>query len=140
MTTVYRYNPQTKRMDTVVVEGGNGGNGEYRTWMGIPSDVVSTLLRYAREDKIDLGVGADTDRASATAKGKALKLYLMAGIREFISQRDAKAKVDADIAEAAAKANAKAPEAAPVLTVPQPASNGKPKQVQGTPKVTTLVR
>ena len=128
-------------------------NGEYRTWMGIPSDVVTSLLRYAKEDKIDLGAGADTDRASAAAKGKALKLYLMAATREFISQRNAKAKLDAEAAEkakldaeaaeaaeAAAKAKAGAPGTVRVSTVSQPASNGKPTQVQGTPKVTPLVR
>ena len=147
MTIVYRYNRESKKMDAVTVEGGNGGNGEYRTWMGIPDDVVKTLLRFAKEDKIDLGSGADTDRAEATAKGKALKLYLMAATREFIAQRDAKAKADAE-AEAKAKAEvkvedkAKAEVAKVAVVVPpvaQPQSNGKS---QGKPvaKQTQLVR
>ena len=102
MTTIYRYNAESKRMEAAIVEGGNPGNGEEPTkWVVIPPDVWATMLRYAREDKLNLGDKGDSERAVAAAKGKAVKLYLIAAMREFISSRNAKAKADAEAAAAA---------------------------------------
>ena len=130
MTTVYRYDPESLNMVPVVVEGGNGGNGEYRTWMGIPDDIVATLLRYAKENGVSLGDGADTGRAAAAAKGKALKLYILAATRDYIVRRDAMAKAKAEVeAKAEVKAEAGKPAEKPAVQ-PQSQPQGRPRQVQ----------
>ena len=119
MTTVYRYNPETKGMVSVTVENGNGDKTEYRTWMGIPWDLHAQLIGFAKADGVDLGSKTDTQRAKANAEGKALKLYIMAATRGFVQERKALDEKRRLLAIEQAKAEAQKPaETAPVAQKP----------------------
>lgn len=153
MTTTVRYNKETMAIETVAVEGGNGDNGDNgdaQKWWPVPVDIVATLLRYAREDKLDLGDPSDTKRTRAAAQGRARNLYLDAAVRAFIAQRDTKAKAEAEAkakagveakaevkSEAEPKAEVKPAVQSPPIAKPQ--GDGKAK-MQGVPKQTQLVR
>ena len=147
MTTQARYNKETMRMEMVSVEG-NGDNGndtDAQKWWAVPADVVATLLRYAQEDKLDLGDSNDTVRARAAAQGRARNLFLEVAARGFISQRDVKAKAEAEAkakAKIEAEAKAKAEPAKPTAQIPpiaKPEGNSK-APVQSVQKQPQLVK
>lgn len=93
MSVNFKYNPVTRKMTAENVADGNGtGNDHFRTGLALDKDVADTLLGFAKAD----GLKVSDDNGDLTRR-KAVKLYIMSALTDFITARkaaDAKSQQD----------------------------------------------
>lgn len=79
------YNPKTMRYDVPPAQPAVATVAEETVYLSFPKSLSDVLASYANEDGMD--VTAETERGTATKTAKAVKMYVVQAVKNYIEAR-----------------------------------------------------